>query len=89
MTDDPDTLDKNLDELDTKTLLAGIHAELTQMRRMMQAQNEPDSGQSEPLYACSMCGEHYPKSKMAKHGTQEHNAPPDTTAEDMGKRITE
>jgi len=86
---DPDTLDKNLAELDEKKLLAGIHAELTQMRRMMQAQNDADSGQSEPLYACAMCGGHYPKSEIAKHGTQEHNAPPDTTAEDMGKRITE
>jgi len=86
---DPDTLDKNLAELDEKTLLAGIHAELTQMRRMLQAQNEADSGQSEPLYACDMCGRHYPKSELASHGTQEHNAPPDTTAEDMGKRITE
>jgi len=85
----PDTLDKNLDELDQKTLLAGIHAELTQMRRMLQAENDDDSGQSEPLYACAMCGEHYPKSEIAKHGTQEHNAPPDTTAEDMGKRITD
>jgi hypothetical protein len=87
MTDDPDTLDKNLAELDEKTLLAGIHAELTQMRRMMQAQNDADSGQSEPLYACDMCGGHYPKSKMAKHGTQEHNAPPDTTAEDIGQMV--
>lgn len=86
---DPDTLDKNLAELDEKTLLSGIHAELTQMRRMMQAQNEGDSRQSEPLYKCSMCGEHYPKSELASHGKQEHNAPPDTTAEDMGKRITE
>jgi len=89
MTDDPESLRQDLAEVDEKTLLAGIHAELTQMRRMMQAQNEPDSGQSEPLYACTMCGEHYPKSEIAKHGTQEHNAPPDTTAEDMGKRITE
>jgi len=84
---DPDTLDKNLDELDQKTLLAGIHAELTQMRRMMQAQNDADSGQSEPLYACTMCGEHYPKSEIAKHGKQEHNAPPDTTAEDIGQMV--
>jgi len=87
MSDDPDTLDKNRDELDCKTLLAGIHAELTQMRRMMQAQNEGDSRQSEPLYACAMCGEHYPKSEIAKHGKQEHNAPPDTTAEDIGQMV--
>jgi len=84
---DPDTLDKNLAELDEKTLLAGIHAELTQMRRMMQAQNDADSGQSEPLYACDMCGGHYPKSEIAKHGKQEHNAPPNATAEDIGQMV--
>jgi len=84
---DPDTLDKNLAELDEKTLLAGIHAELTQMRRMMQAQNDADSGQSEPLYACDMCGEQYPRSEIAKHGKAEHNAPPDTTAEDIGQMV--
>jgi rubredoxin len=53
----------------------------------MQAQNEGDSGQSEPLYACSMCGSHYPKSELPKHGKQEHNAPPDTTAEDIGQMV--
>jgi len=87
MTDDPDTLDKNLAELDEKTLLAGIHAELTHIRRMLQAQNNADSGQSEPLYKCSMCGDHYPKSELASHGKQEHNAPPDTTAEDIGQMV--
>lgn len=87
MSDDPDTLDKNLDELDCKTLLAGIHAELTQIRRMLQAENDADSGKSEPMYACSMCGKQYPRSEIAEHGKAEHNAPPDTTAEDIGQMV--
>jgi hypothetical protein len=87
MTDDPDTLDKNLDELDTKTLLAGIHAELTHIRRMLQAQNEADSGQSEAIYECEMCGKNYPRSEIAEHGKAEHNAPPDTTPEDIGQMV--
>jgi len=87
MSDDPESLRQDLADVDEKTLLAGIHAELTQMRRMMQAQNDADSGQSEPLYKCSMCGKKYPRSEIAKHGTQEHNAPPDTTAEDIGQMV--
>jgi len=87
MTDDPESLRQDLADVDKKTLLAGIHAELTQIRRMMQAQNDGDSGQSEPLYACDMCGGQYPRSEIAKHGKAEHNAPPDTTAEDIGQMV--
>jgi len=87
MTDDPESLQQDLAEVDQKTLLAGIHAELTQMRRMMQAQNEADSGQSEAIYECSMCGKNYPRSEIVEHGKAEHNAPPDTTAEDIGQMV--
>jgi Asp-tRNA(Asn)/Glu-tRNA(Gln) amidotransferase C subunit len=71
--------EQQLEEVDTKALLASISAELTQIRMLLQDENKPDTTESKAMYRCTYmgCGETVREDERRDHGLTKHKAPPD------------
>ena len=79
--------EQELQETDATAILLGIHAELAQIRSLLENANTGESEASEEMYECDFCGERYPKNKIVGHATEQHKAPYDLSPDNVGTRI--
>ena len=82
--DEIDEYEEQLEQMDSKALLAGIHSELIQIRMLLQDGSKTDSEPTEQLYECSFCGETYPASDLESHAVETHKAPTGLPIGDLG-----
>ena len=82
-----DEYEEELEQVDSKALLAGIHSELMQIRVLLQQANENDSEPSEQVYECHFCSETYGKREIQSHAVEAHKAPPNLDLQEYGKPI--
>ena len=85
--DEIDEYEEQLEQMDSKALLAGIHSELIQIRMLLQDGSKTDSEPTEQLYECHFCGEQYPRSEIESHAVESHKAPQNLPLEELGKRV--
>lgn len=71
-----------LDDTDTKAVLLGIHAELQAIRALLES-SQSDTGDSQDVATCDLCGETKPLESLVEHAIKEHKAPTDTSIDDV------
>lgn len=75
--------DEELDSIDTKAILLGIHAELQALRVHMAGQDGAE-GTTDTSMTCHTCGESYAaESVLRAHAEAVHKAPPDISLADL------
>ena len=79
--------EQELQETDATAILLGIHAELAQIRTLLEESNTGDSSASEREYECTFCGDTYPESEIVDHAQEAHKAPFDLSPETVGKPV--
>lgn len=85
--DEIDEYEEQLDQMDSKALLAGIHSELIQIRMLLQDEPKTDPEPTEQLYECHFCGETYPASEIESHAVESHKAPQNLPLEEHGRQV--
>ena len=73
-----------LDETNTKAVLLGIHAELQAIRSLLEA-TQSDTGGSQDVATCDLCGQEKPLGGLVEHAITEHKAPTDAKIEDVAR----
>jgi hypothetical protein len=79
--------EEQLEQMDSKALLAGIHSELMQIRMLLQDGTQTDSEPSEEHYECHFCSETYSKRVIQSHAVKTHKAPPNLDLQEYGKIV--
>ena len=84
--DEIDEYEEQLEQMDSKALLAGIHSELIQIRMLLQDGSKTDSEPTEAVYECKTCGQEIVKSELEAHAIEQHKAPANMPVETLGTR---
>ena len=85
--DEIDEYEEQLEQMDSKALLAGIHSELIQIRMLLQDGTPTDSEPTEQLYECHFCQEEYTADEIANHAVEQHKAPQNMDLQEYGKPV--
>ena len=85
--DEIDEYEEQLEQMDSKALLAGIHSELIQIRMLLQDGTQTDSEPTEAVYECKTCGQEVVKSELETHAIEQHKAPAGMATDQLGERI--
>jgi hypothetical protein len=80
--------EKELEQVDEKTLLIQQLTELAAIRMQLQELNQNLSGDVETdsvdTKTCSACQQEVRESELESHAVEQHNAPADMAVEDLG-----
>jgi len=79
--------EEQLEQMDSKALLAGIHSELMQIRMLLQDGTQTNSEPSEKQYECHFCRETYAPREIQSHAVEQHKAPQNMDLQEYGKPV--
>lgn len=83
--DHVDEFEKQLANVDTKTILIWQLAELSAIRTQLEGTNQPTEAEGESeTYMCTACNSEIPESELQDHAETAHNAPPNSDPLSLG-----